>query len=96
MGVIGVYPLIERWRRKPVLPWVRHAVVVEESDKGAQTLGRFGQVPVPVFWEVGAIPVDEVGIHLTDGVAVCVDPLRALLSGTQKPLDIIPGIAFMV
>jgi hypothetical protein len=40
--------------------------------------------------------VDEIAIDLTEGVALDVDPLRILLRGTQKPLDIVRGIAFLV
>ena len=88
MHVVVTEPLLKRWEHTSVLPGVRHTVVMEESDEGAQTLGCFGQVPVSVFWEVGDIAVDEIDIDLTKGVALCVDPLRVLLSGTQKPLDI--------
>src|SRR5215475_11205142 len=96
MGVVVMEPLLQRWESAPFLPWARHAVVVQETEQGAQPLGRFGQVPVPVFWETGAIAVDEIDIALTEGVALCVDPPCVLLSGTQKPLDRIRGIAFLV
>jgi hypothetical protein len=62
MGVVVTEPLFQRCDGAPALPWVRHAVVVEEADEGAQPLGRFGQVPVPVFGEAGAILVDEIAI----------------------------------
>ena len=66
MGVVVTEPLLQRWDGAPALPWVRHAVVVEEADEGAQPLGRFGQVAVPVFGEAGAILVDESAIDLTE------------------------------
>jgi hypothetical protein len=96
MGGIVMEPLLKREDRAPVLPGVGHPVVVEESEEGAQTWGRFGQVPVPVFWEAGAIAVDEIASDLTEGVALGIDPVRGLLSGTQKPLESIRGIAFLV
>jgi len=55
MGVIGAEPLLERWGRKTSVPWARDTVLVEESDEGAQTLGRLGKVPGTVSWESGEI-----------------------------------------
>jgi hypothetical protein len=78
------------------VPWARDAVLVEESDEGAQPLGRFGQVPGTVSREAGDIALYEVGIHRADGIALSVDPVGKLLSGTQKTLDTTRSIAFVV
>jgi hypothetical protein len=78
------------------LPWTGDAVLVEESDESAETLGGFRQIPGAVFGEAGAIPLDESGIHLADGRALALDPVGKLLSGAQKPLNTLWGIAFVV
>jgi len=78
------------------LPWVRDTVLVEESDEGAQTLGRCGKVPGTVSCETGAIASYEVFIHRADGIAVSWDPWGTRLSGTQKTRETTRGIAFVV
>jgi hypothetical protein len=62
----------------------------------AETLGRFGKIPAAVSGESGDITVDEVFIHLADGIALSVDPVGEFLSGTQKTLDTTQGIPFVV
>jgi hypothetical protein len=62
-------------------------MLVEESDEGAQPLGRFGQVPGTVSRESGDIVLYEGFIYLADSMALAVYPVGELLSGTQKTLD---------
>ena len=59
MGVIVTEPLLQRWERALILPWARHPVVMQEAEKGAQSLGRFRQVSIAIFGKADAIAVDE-------------------------------------
>jgi hypothetical protein len=69
---------------------------VEESDKIAQTLGRFWKVTGTVSYETGEIALQEVFIQRADGIALSLYPLGKLLSGTQETLDTTRGISCVV
>ena len=55
MGVIFSEPLIERGSWRTGLPWACDTMLVEQSQEGAETLGRFGQVAGTVAWKSGDI-----------------------------------------
>jgi hypothetical protein len=78
------------------LPWAGHAVLVEESDEMTEALGRFRELAGTVSREPGDIALHEVCIDLTDGIALSLQPLGKLLSGTKRTLDTTRGISFVV
>ncbi len=51
---------------------------------------------ISTYSEHTPIAADEIDIDCTEGIVLCVDAVRVLLSGTQKSLDRIRGIAFLV
>jgi hypothetical protein len=61
-----------------------------------EALGRFRERAETVSREPGDIALHEVFIDLTDGMALSLQPLGKLLSGTQLPLETPRGIAFVV
>ena len=50
--------------------WAYHALLMEESDEMAETLGRFRELAGPVAREPGDIALYEVSIYLADGIAL--------------------------
>jgi hypothetical protein len=70
--------------------------LVEESDEMTEALGRFRELAGTVSRAPGDIALQEVFIYLTDGMALSLQPLGKLLSGTQITLDTTGGIAFVV
>jgi len=68
MRVIVHEPLLDG--RELGWPWAYHALLVEESDEMAETLGRFRELAGPVAREPGDIALYEVAIYLADGIAL--------------------------
>ena len=95
MGVIFSEPLIERWSRLTGLPWACDTLLVEQSQEGAETLGRFGQVAGTGAWKPGDRALYEVFIHLEDGIALFLEPLGKLLSRTKRALCTTWGVSFL-
>src|SRR5437879_2342585 len=95
MGVIVSEPLSERGNRRTGVPWACNTMLVEQSQEGAETLGRFGQVAGTGAWKPGDRALYEVFIHLEDGIALFLEPLGKLLSRTKRALCTTWGVSFL-
>jgi hypothetical protein len=71
-------------------------LVVEEADEMAETLGRFRELAGPVSREPGDITLDEVSIYLADDIALPLQPLGIVFSGTKIELDTTRGIPLVM
>jgi hypothetical protein len=60
---------------------------MEEADEMAESLGRFRELAGPVAREPGDIALEEGAIHLADAIALPLQPLGIVFSGTEIELD---------
>jgi hypothetical protein len=78
------------------MPLVDHPLALEEPQEMVETLGRFRKIPRTIPLEPGDVALQDGFIHLTQGIALPLQPPAERIIGAHIALDTAPSIALLM